>query len=207
MNKKGILFTKIELPENDIVVPFICRRCGACCMSYIPRISTEDLTSISEYLKWMAEDLISRHAEAYLERLRGRPGPCIFLTEQNLCSIYNHPLRPESCRLYPFSFGGTDADCEAYLEHTRVVASLLSNEKTFEIYDASFCPNRDFRLIPEVEWPEISRRLESSNASEEMVSAFWVLNGAPVRRAPTSGHMGASAVRSSPRSSETPYSY
>jgi Fe-S-cluster containining protein len=197
MNTTGMLFTKIELPGNDIVVPFICRRCGTCCMTYIPRISAEDLTSISGYLKWPTEDLINRHAEAYLKRLRGKPEPCIFLTDRSLCSIYTHPLRPEVCRLYPFSFGGTDADCEAYLEHIRVVAALLMNEKSFEIYDTSFCPNRDFRLIPEAEWPEIIRRLGLSNASEDMISAFLVLNGAPVTLAPASGHLNSSAARSS----------
>jgi Fe-S-cluster containining protein len=202
MNTKGMLFTKIELPGNDIVVPFICRRCGTCCMTYIPRVSAEDLTSISGYLQWPTEDLISRHAEAYLERLRGRPEPCIFLTDQRLCRIYSHPLRPEVCRLYPFSFGGTDADCDAYLEHTRVVAALLMNEESFEIYDASFCPNRDFRLIPDAACLEISRRLGLSNASEEMIGAFWVLNGAPVRLAPASGHLNSSTARSSWRSSE-----
>ena len=202
MNTKGILFTKIELSGNDIVVPFICRRCGTCCTTYIPRVSAEDLTSISGYLQWPTEDLISRHAEAYLERLRGRPEPCIFLTDRMLCSIYSHPLRPEVCRLYPFSFGGTDADCDAYLEHTRVVAALLMNEESFEIYDASFCPNRDFRPIPDAAWPEITRRLGLSNASEEMIGAFWVLNGSPVRLAPASGHLNSSAARSSWGSSE-----
>jgi Fe-S-cluster containining protein len=202
MNTKGMLFTKIELPGNDIVVPFICRRCGTCCMTYIPRVSAEDLTGISGYLNWPTADLISRHTEAYLKRLRGRPEPCIFLTDRRLCSIYSHPLRPEVCRLYPFSFGGTDADCEAYLEHTRVVAALLMNKKYFEIYDASFCPNRDFRLIPDGEWPEISRRLGLSNASEEMISAFLVLNGAPVRVMPARGHSNSSATGYSWRSSE-----
>jgi Fe-S-cluster containining protein len=202
MNAKGILFTKIELPGNDIVDPFICRRCGTCCMTYIPRMSAEDLTHISEYLKWPTGDLISRHAEAYLKSLRGRPEPCIFLTDQKLCIIYDHALRPEVCRLYPFSFGGTDADCDAYLEHTRVVAALLINEESFEIYDASFCPSRDFRLIPHEDWPEISRRLGLSNASEEVIGAFWVLNGAPVRLASMSGHLNSSDAWSSWRSSE-----
>ena len=154
-------------------------------MTYIPRVSMEDLTNISSYLKWSPEDLISRHTEAYLKRLRGKRGPCIFLDNQRLCQrlcmIYSHPLRPDVCRLYPFSFGGTDADCDAYLEHTRVVQIFLAGEKYFEIYDASFCPNRDVRLIPDSKWPEICRKLKLANASSEMIRAFLILNGASLR--------------------------
>ena len=177
---RSLIFTKIELPGHDIVVPFICRKCGTCCMTYIPRLSAEDLMTISRYLKWSPADLILHHTEVYLKRLRGKPEPCIFLNDQKLCRIYNHPLRPSDCRLYPFSYGGTDADCAAYLEHTRVVEVLLMNEKSFEIYDASFCPNPDVRLIPDSKWPEIRRTLRLSNASREMVRAVLILNDAPL---------------------------
>jgi len=177
---RGVLFTKIELPGNDIVVPFICRKCGTCCMTYIPRMPAEDLVTVSRYLKWSPEDLISRHTEVYLKRLRGKPETCIFLNDEKLCRIYKHPLRPDVCRLYPFSFGGTDADCSAYCEHTRVTEILLMNEKSFEIYDSSFCPNRDVRLIPDSKWPEICRKLRLSNASREMVRKFLIMNDAPL---------------------------
>jgi Fe-S-cluster containining protein len=179
-NTRGAIFTKIELPGHDIVVPFICRKCGTCCMTYIPRLPAEDLITISRYLKWSPEDLIYHHTEVYLKRLRGKPEPCIFLNDQKLCRIYNHPLRPAVCRLYPFSYGGTDADCAAYLEHTRVVEVLLMNEKSFEIYDASFCPNPDVRLIPDSKWPEICRILRLSNASREVIRALLILNDAPL---------------------------
>lgn len=178
---RGVIFTKIELPGNDIIVPFICRKCGTCCMTYIPSLSAEDLLAISRYLKWSQDDLISNYAEAYLKRLRGKPEPCIFLNDHRLCRIYDHPLRPDVCRLYPFSFGGTDADCAAYLEHTRFVDILLMNEKSFEIYDASFCPNRDVRLIPDLKWPDILRKLRQSNVSREMIRAFLILNSVPVK--------------------------
>jgi Fe-S-cluster containining protein len=179
-NTRGVIFTKIELSGHDIVVPFICRKCGTCCMTYIPRLPAEDLITISRYLKWSPEDLIYHHTEVYLKRLRGKPEPCIFLNDQKLCRIYNHPLRPTVCRLYPFSYGGTDADCAAYLEHTRVVEVLLMNEKSFEIYYASFCPNPDVRLIPDSKWPEICRTLRLSNASREMIRALLILNDAPL---------------------------
>jgi Fe-S-cluster containining protein len=181
INTRDVIFTKIELPGNDIVVPFICRKCGTCCMTYIPRISAEDLMTISQYLKWPPEDLISRHTDAYLKRLRGKPEPCVFLDDQRLCRIYNHPLRPDVCRLYPFSFCGTDADCAAYREHKRLVEILLMNENSFEIYDASFCPNRDVRLIPDSEWPGVCGKLRLANASREMIRTFLMLNGASPR--------------------------
>ena len=177
----GLLFTKIELPGHDIAVPFICRKCGTCCMTYIPRFKAEDLMTISQYLKWPPADLIYHHSDGYLKRLRGKPEPCIFLNDQKLCIIYNHPIRPSDCRLYPFSYGGTDADCAAYLEHTRVVKALLMNEKSFEIYDASFCPNPDVRLIPDSKWPEIRRTLRLSNVSREMIRALLILNDAPLQ--------------------------
>lgn len=180
LNARDVIFTKIELPGHDIVVPFICQKCGTCCMTFIPRISPEDLMTISRYLKWSPEDLISHHTETYLKRLRGKAEPCVFLNDQKLCMIYSHPLRPDVCRLYPFSFGGTDADCDAYLEHTRVVQILLADEKPFEIYDASFCPNCDVRLIPYSKWPEICRKLKLSNASSQMIKEFLILNSASI---------------------------
>ncbi|HYA12989.1 MAG TPA: YkgJ family cysteine cluster protein [Syntrophales bacterium] len=178
LNTRNVIFTKIELPDYDIVVPFICRKCGICCMTYIPRISTEDLITIVRNLKWSPENMINRHTDAYLKRLRGKPETCIFLNDQRLCMIYSHPLRPDVCRLYPFSFGGTDTDCDAYLEHKRVVETLLANEKSFEIYDASFCPNRDVRPIPDSKWPEIYQKLRLSNALSDMIKSFLILNGA-----------------------------
>jgi Fe-S-cluster containining protein len=182
---RDMIFTKIELPGYDIAVPFICRKCGTCCMTYIPRLAAEDLITISRYLKCSSEDLIHHHTEGYLKRIRGKPETCIFLNDQKLCRIYNHPLRPADCRLYPFSYGGTDADCAAYLEHARVVEVLLMNEKSFEIYDASFCPNPDVRLIPDSKWPEIHRTLRLSNVSREMIRALLILNDAPLRSAIT----------------------
>ncbi len=181
MISTDVIFTKIELPGNDIVVPFICRKCGTCCMTYIPRVPAENLVIISRYLKWPPGDLISHHTEAYLNRLRGKPEPCIFLDDRRLCSIYKHPLRPDVCRLYPFSFGGSDADCTAYREHNRIIKMLMINEESFEIYDASFCPNRDVRLIPDSKWPGICQKLRLSNASREMTRAFLMLNGASLR--------------------------
>ncbi len=180
-SRRDLIFTKIELPGYDIAIPFICRKCGTCCMTYIPRIPAEDLMIISRYLKWPPQDLIYRHTEVYLKRLRGKPEPCIFLNDQKLCRIYNNPLRSADCRLYPFSYGRTDADCAAYLEHTRVVEALLMNEKSFEIYDASFCPNPDVRLIPDSKWPEIRQKLRLSNVSRNMIRALLILNNASLR--------------------------
>ena len=177
---RGLLFTKIELPGNDIVVPFICRKCGTCCMTYIPRMPAEDLVTISRYLKWSPEELISRHTEVYQKKLRGKPETCIFLNDEKLCRIYKHSVRPDVCQLYPFSFGGTDADCSAYREHTRFAEILLMNEKSFEIYDSSFCPNQEVRLIPDSKWPEICRKLRLANASREMVRKFLIMNDAPL---------------------------
>ena len=177
---RDVIFTKIELPGHDIAVPFVCRKCGTCCMTYIPGFKADDLVTISRYLKWPPADLIYQHTEGYLKRIRGKPEPCIFLTNQKLCRIYKHPLRPSDCRLYPFSYGGTDADCAAYLEHTRVVKALLINEKSFDIYDASFCPNPDVRLMPASKWPEIDRTLRLSNVSRKMIRALLILNDAPL---------------------------
>jgi hypothetical protein len=55
------------------------------------------------------------------------------------------------------------------------------NEKSFEIYDASFCPNPDVRLVPASKWPEIRRTLRLSNASREMIRALLILNDAPLK--------------------------
>ncbi|HVO65458.1 MAG TPA: YkgJ family cysteine cluster protein, partial [Syntrophales bacterium] len=143
-----------------------------------PRIPTEDLITIAKDLKFSSEGLISLYSNIYLKRLCGKTEPCLFLDNRRLCMIYGHPLRPDVCRLYPFSFGGTDADCDAYLEHKRVVEILLADEKSFEIYDASFCPNRNVRLISDSKWPQIHSKLKRLNVTGDMIRAFMILNGA-----------------------------
>jgi hypothetical protein len=59
------------------------------------------------------------------------------------------------------------------------------NEKSFEIYDASFCPNPDVRFIPDTKWPEIYRTLRLSHVSRKMIRALLILNDAPLMSAIT----------------------
>jgi len=54
-------------------------------------------------------------------------------------------------------------------------------EKFFEIYDVSFCPNRDVLLILDIKWPGICRKLRLSDASRELIRVFFLLNGASLQ--------------------------
>jgi hypothetical protein len=50
IEKNKYLFSKIELADYDIVVPFVCRRDGSCCRTYMSHIPEKDLIEFADYL-------------------------------------------------------------------------------------------------------------------------------------------------------------
>ncbi len=176
---KELLFTKIEFLHFDLVIPFICRQCGTCCRTYTPMMSAEDLEVIARYLKIPENELFSRHEEYRLRYIAGRPLLCPF-NEEKRCLIYRHPLRPDVCRLFPFSFGRPKIrGCPGYDEHTRIVDAFLDGEKDFEIYDSSFCPAPSRRRPPETEWGQLRLALTRAGPSRLAVRHFIRMNDLP----------------------------
>lgn len=104
-----------EIEEQLKAVGFSCRRCGECCRGrsgdnsviVYPEEITDILKAIS--LEW---DEVCRPAAPLFvdgsgilhalewELIRDGSGDCIFIRDDNTCSIYPH--RPWICRTYPF---------------------------------------------------------------------------------------------------------
>lgn len=173
--KRG-LFSKIESPCFDILVPYVCMREGLCCRVYMPFFQERDILEIAHDLH---EDEGSLYRAAMLRfriNMTTRPKPCIFLDENNLCRIYRHPLRPDVCRLYPFSFGGGAEKCSSYREHKRITNLLADLFSTCLVYDSSFCPNRQVRLIPDADWPDILSVFKRGMPHAEIEEKFIAWN-------------------------------
>lgn len=176
---KDGLFTKIEFLHFDLLIPFICRQCGTCCRTYTPMMSEKNLATIARHLHIPEHELFSRHDECRMRYIQGRPSPCPF-NEGKRCLIYRHPLRPDVCRLYPFSLGRPKIrGCPGYDEHTRMVDAFLDEEKDYEIYDSSFCPAPGHRRPPETEWGRLRLALSRAEPSRPAVRRFLRMNDLP----------------------------
>ena len=91
--------------EDGYPFRFTCRRSGNCCA--IPggfvRVTPEDVSSISTYLRMEEAAFRSRFLDAPGDRLTtGLGDRCVFLEDGSAtaCSIY--PVRPQKCRTWPF---------------------------------------------------------------------------------------------------------
>ena len=116
MEYRGFLFTKIEFRDFDIVVPFVCTCCGWCCEHYLPRFTEREVLRIAGDAHLQCDDTLRQYLEGYEKKRHGRDVSCIFLLGNGLCGIHDHPLRPEVCRLYPFSFRDGDERCPPFRE-------------------------------------------------------------------------------------------
>lgn len=176
---RGDLFAKVEFRGYDVLVPFVCRRCGECCLWYVPWMPEKNLRKIAGDLGLPAEEILQCHQEAYQKRIRGQTVPCPFIGADHLCTIHGHPLRPDSCSLSPFSFDKPSFDTPACHEHRRIVEALTAGETDFEIYDSSFCPEMQIRPVPEFAWPGVWRRFLSTEPTLAVVREFLRLNRLP----------------------------
>ena len=77
-----------------------CLECANCCKTTGPLFTDKDISRIAKYLKIKP----SRFTEKYLQIDEDRDYvlqtlPCVFLGEDNYCSIYN--VRPKACKEFP----------------------------------------------------------------------------------------------------------
>ncbi len=91
----------------------ICKKCGACCYSSIgPFVFPSDVKIISEFLNISPRFLLEEYCEKLdvdtidgvidVYYIKVKDGHCMFLTENNLCSIYK--CRPYQCIKAPYKF-------------------------------------------------------------------------------------------------------
>jgi Fe-S-cluster containining protein len=182
--KKG-LFSKIEGVAWDILVPFVCLKTGGCCSIYMPLIPERNLMQIAHDLRQDESELFSAYMSRFRKNMTSRPEPCIFLDQNNLCRIYEHPLRPAVCRSYPFSYGGGAEKCPGYREHKRLLSTLVHHTHPCQIYDVSFCPNMEVRRIPDHNWPQILEIFQRGRPFRDMKEKFIEWNH------PSSGGLNA----------------
>ncbi len=183
MEYGGYLFTKIRFTDFDVLVPYVCERCGWCCEHYLPRFTESEILRIAEDAHRLRDETLRQYLEGYEKKRHGRDVSCIFLLANGLCGIHNHPLRPEVCRLYPFSFRDCDERCPSYRDHRRIVSALTRDAGAFELYDSSFCPETGLRPVPEDLWPAIIRRFLDADPPVEVIAPFFAFNRTPVPEA------------------------
>ena len=176
INTEKELFSKIEFSDYDVLVPFICLRSGRCCRTYMPHVPEKDVLAIARFLHWSEEATFSRYSACFRKCVASHAEPCIFLSRDNLCRIYNHPLRPSVCKLYPFSYESSDVTCPGYREHHRLIAVLTAFDTPSQIYDSSFYPNLSLRPVPLYKWEDIIDIFRSGKPSPELEHKFIAWN-------------------------------
>lgn len=87
---------------------FHCKCCGSCCRwEGVVRYKPEEGAAIADFLGIPEEEFIQRYTRLAHDR-RGlifaekADGACIFLTEDNLCSI--NPVKPHQCAAFPYEW-------------------------------------------------------------------------------------------------------
>ena len=178
MKKEYALLSNIIFKDYDLFIPFICLRTGKRCQTFMPHISDNDLEQIACYLHKKGEEIQNQYKECIRMKHTATPLPCIFLNKETKeCTIYS--LRPDCCRLYPFSFGGGDLNCPGYREHLRIVETMVVGSSDYTVYDSSFYPHEDPRSVPVGEWKKLLRKFMDAKPSPSMVQAFIDLNHIP----------------------------
>ncbi|MBA4397444.1 MAG: hypothetical protein C0394_08695 [Syntrophus sp. (in: bacteria)] len=112
----------IACREYDILVPFVCHRCGACCRKYEPVVEFELLPEIARGLGASIDVIQDRLLNDRLSHSAGRPTDCCFLDPLHArCFIY--AVRPTECRQFPplTGVGAGVVDCPGYREYRSVL--------------------------------------------------------------------------------------
>lgn len=179
MDKKDFLFSIIELRRYDVLIPFICQRCGACCRNFAPQIPADDWPKIVQYLNKPQEEIKRQHKECYMRKFTETPADCIFLDGKHHCMIY--PLRPEGCRLYPFTdFGACDRNCPGHGEFHRIVDAFFNSRIYAAMWEPGSYRRKDkLRTVPIREWPKLLRKFMKAQPSNAMVQKFFKINNVP----------------------------
>jgi len=99
--KKSKVLDKLIHPLHEEVFQCTdCLECANCCKTTGPLFTDKDISRIAKYLKIKP----SRFTEKYLRIDEDKDYvlqtlPCVFLGEDNYCSIYN--VRPKACKEFP----------------------------------------------------------------------------------------------------------
>ena len=165
----------IEVSHYDVVVPFVCHRCGNCCRNYYPGIEMEMLPEIANIINTPIPHIQARLGEDCDANNAGRPKDCCFLEQgTNRCLIYS--IRPDGCRLFPTltKTGIGKVDCPGYREFDAVVQVISGHKNYVGIRDA--IPFGKRRHVPDAEWKVLLKKMETARASAIMVRQLTLRN-------------------------------
>ena len=124
--KKSKVLDKLIHPLHEEVFQCTdCLECANCCKTTGPLFTDKDISRIAKYLKIKP----SRFTEKYLRIDEDKDYvlqtlPCVFLGEDNYCSIYN--VRPKACKEFP------------HTERIKQHQLLKLTEKNIEVCPALF---------------------------------------------------------------------
>lgn len=77
-----------------------CIKCANCCKTTGPLFTSKDIERIAQHLRLRPSEFISRYLRVDEDKdYVLKQIPCIFLDEQNYCSIYT--IKPKACGDYP----------------------------------------------------------------------------------------------------------
>jgi Fe-S-cluster containining protein len=166
----------IDRGEYNIIVPFICHRCGNCCRKYEPIVELELLPEIARCLGEPIDVIQNRLRVDTLSHSAGHPTDCCFLHPRHLCCII-YETRPTSCRQFPAldGVGAGTVDCPGYREYKSVL-----NEFTGRLNDVPHGPDttaRGRRQIPPHARRDVLHTLTNANPSEQYLQVFEEMNG------------------------------
>lgn len=99
-----------------------CLQCANCCKNYSPRFKTPDIKRIAKRLRMKEGDFINTYLRLDEEGdYVVKSAPCLFLGENNYCSIYED--RPSDCMRFPY----TDED-------------VIIKRQPLTLKNSTFCP-------------------------------------------------------------------
>jgi len=181
LNIDGIL--KEVMPQER--VRFKCLRCGRCCSdaSTVVTVTATDIARIANFLgltedellsvlgfyqlgeetpadqvdKMVTKPIMTERGSAFVGLLKGEGGRCVYLNEENECSIY--PARPTVCRTFPFTFTAVKR-IKGGVDYTIKIGITSKGREYCPGLNASGAP-----LIKLVEWKKVG-----AEALQEMVN-------------------------------------
>lgn len=94
------LDTVVSTIHEEVFAQTDCLQCANCCKTTSPIFRDIDIERIADHLGLRPAELVDRYLQLDEEGdYVLRSAPCVFLGEDNYCSIYE--VRPRACREYP----------------------------------------------------------------------------------------------------------
>ncbi len=165
----------IACREYDVIVPFVCHRCGNCCRKYEPIVELELLPEIARCLGEPIDVIQNRLGVDSLSHSAGRPTDCCFLHPRHSGCII-HEVRPTACRQFPplDGVGAGAVDCPGYREYRSVLNEFTARLKEFPSNPAKAACGR--RPIPPGTREDVLHALAAAQVSDPYRQVFEALN-------------------------------